>query len=361
MTVHPGDEQPIPGMTLYELQWQSKTATADPEPDAGQRVVICARRVVGHDSSAIPGVVVVKRPQRHPLRNVPVFGCEGQRPGISLEDDALRIAREGDLHIPRRAGCEGHGVVGIFAFVDDERGLARHDSRFIVVGHRDLEPDDEHAVVASARRDMGYDNCAIAGVIIVNRPERHRLGDVPVCRRKGQSLGVSLDDDVVRVARDRLEALSGQSPFLTTREFFQLKSDPDLYARYADAEPAAQRELLAGLSDRPLPRADQVLRPPQPHAEWRISTRTLCAWMEKVAGLELTQINAGPLDTSLWRRVSFKGGSELGVLNLTTSVRDRDGREFCVSATWNATQTFDAEPLLERYATLILRLSDRPR
>ena len=163
------------------------------------------------------------------------------------------------------------------------------------------------------------------------------------------------------VGRERLEALSGLSPFLTTREFFQLKSDPELYARYAEADPAARRELLGGLSDRPLPRVEQVLRPLQPHAEWRISTAALCAWMEKVAEIELAQINSGPLDKSRWQRVSFNAGSELGVLNLTTSARDGDGREFCVSATWNAAQTLDPEPLVERYATLFLRLSDRPR
>ena len=167
------------------------------------------------------------------------------------------------------------------------------------------------------------------------------------------------------VGRDRLEALSGLSPFLSTREFFQLKSDPEFYARYAEADPAARRELLAGLSDRPLPRVDPVLRPLQPHAEWWISTAALCAWIEKVAELELTQINPGPLDESRWRRVSFKGGSELGVLNLTASARDGDGdgdgdgREFCVSATWNATGPIDVEPLVERYATVFLSLSDR--
>ena len=163
------------------------------------------------------------------------------------------------------------------------------------------------------------------------------------------------------IGQDRLEALSGLSPFLTTREFFHLKSDPELYARYAQADSAARRELLSALSDRPLPRVDQVLRPLQPHAQWRIPTAALCAWMEKVAELGLTQINSGPLDKSRWLRVSFKAGGELGVLNLTTSVRDGDGGEFCVSATWNAARAFDPEPLVERYATLFPSLSDRPR
>ena len=163
------------------------------------------------------------------------------------------------------------------------------------------------------------------------------------------------------IGRDRLEALSGLAPFLTTREFFQLKSDPDLYDRYAAAEPSERHALLAEQSSRPLPRAGEVLRPLQPHAEWRLSTAALCGWMAGVAELGVTQINPGPVDTSRWERVSYKGGGEVGVLNLTAAVRDRTGREFCVSATWNATRSIDATPLVERYATLFLSLHDRSR
>ena len=163
------------------------------------------------------------------------------------------------------------------------------------------------------------------------------------------------------VGRDRLEALSGLVPFLTTREFFQLKSDPDLYARYAAAGPSERHALLEEPSDRPLPGVSQVLRPLQPYAEWQISTAALCGWMARVADLGVTQINSGPVDEFRWERVSYKGGSEVGVLNLTAGVRDRTGREFCVSATWNATRAFEAGPLVERYATLFPSLHDRPR
>ena len=163
------------------------------------------------------------------------------------------------------------------------------------------------------------------------------------------------------VGRERLEELSGLVPFLTTREFFQLKSDPDLYAKYAAAEPSEHHALLAALSNRPLPGIDRVLRPLQPNAEWRISTAALCRWMARVAELGETQINSGPVDGSRWERVSYKPGGEVGVLNLTADVRDRTGREFCVSATWNATRSIEAGPLVERYATLFLSLHARPR
>jgi len=53
-----------------------------------------------------------------------------------------------------------------------------------------------------------------------------------------------------------------------------------------------------------------------------------------VEGLELMTINPGPAATSGWERAAFKGGSEPGVLNLTSWVEDGD-RELCVTATWN--------------------------
>lgn len=175
-----------------------------------------------------------------------------------------------------------------------------------------------------------------------------------------QSDNTATDVLIEYVGRERLEALSGLVPFLTTREFFQLKSEPDLYARYAAAEPSERHAFLSELSNRPLPGVDRVLRPLQPEAEWRISTAALCGWMARVAELGMTQIYSGPVDRSRWERVSYKSGSEIGVLNLTASVRDRTDREFCVSATWNATRSIEAGPLVERYATLFLSLHGRP-
>ncbi len=161
------------------------------------------------------------------------------------------------------------------------------------------------------------------------------------------------------VGRDRLEARCGISPFLTTREYFHLKSAPALYRRYAAAELAERRSLLAMLTELPLPEAGAVLRPLQTHAEWYMSTTALCGWMDKVADLDITQINPGPLDKSRWQRIAFKGGSEIGVLNFTAHARDRRDRDFCVSVTWNAPGPIDSRPLAELYATLFLSLAER--
>lgn len=174
-----------------------------------------------------------------------------------------------------------------------------------------------------------------------------------------ESDNTATDALIAFIGRDRLERLSDLAPFLTTREFFLLKADGALYGRYAAADIAERRSLLESLIGLPLPEADEVARPLQPHAEWSISTKELCGWMERVAHLAITQINPGPLAGSDWQRVSFKGGSEVGVLNLTAQARDDGGRNVCVSATWNAATPIDEAPLVTLYASLFSSLSEQ--
>jgi hypothetical protein len=52
--------------------------------------------------------------------------------------------------------------------------------------------------------------------------------------------------------------------------------------------------------------------------------------------------------------VAYKGGSEPGVLNLTTWLLARDGRPFCVSATWNNPQArLDESQFFLLYTSLL--------
>ena len=162
------------------------------------------------------------------------------------------------------------------------------------------------------------------------------------------------------VGRARLETLSGVAPFLTTREFFLLKTDEALYRRYAAADTAGRRALLGTLPDRTLPRVEDVLRPHRRHAEWRLSTADLCAWMAKVVHLPLMRMNPGPVWQSRWKRIAYKGGSEIGVLNLTTRALDPKGRDVCVSVTWNAPRPLQEGALAERYVSLFLSLAREP-
>lgn len=162
------------------------------------------------------------------------------------------------------------------------------------------------------------------------------------------------------VGRDRLEAMSGLAPFLTTREFFLLKADEGAYERYEKADLADRKTILDGLADAPLPPVQTALTPWKPEAEWLLSAQALCGWIEKVADEKLTQIITGPIRRAGWKHVSHKGGSEIGVLNYTTHARDDKDRDFCVSVTWNADQLFDPNSLNSLYAAVFHALKKRP-
>ncbi|MBW4516770.1 MAG: serine hydrolase [Timaviella obliquedivisa GSE-PSE-MK23-08B] len=129
-------------------------------------------------------------------------------------------------------------------------------------------------------------------------------------------------------------------PFLTTREFFALKN-PDneaLLKRYQTGNIQQKNQVLTELASAPLP--DASVFEGQPillDVEWFFSPRELCELMQKVADLPLMSVNPGGglVNPAHWQRVSFKGGSEPGVINLTTSLVSLSGKTYCVSATWN--------------------------
>jgi hypothetical protein len=75
--------------------------------------------------------------------------------------------------------------------------------------------------------------------------------------------------------------------------------------------------------------------------------------MADVAGLEATQLNPGVATPGDFARASFKGGSEPGVLNLTTQVKTKAGRTLCVSATWNRPEALDESAFVGLYAAML--------
>lgn len=130
----------------------------------------------------------------------------------------------------------------------------------------------------------------------------------------------------------------GNDPFLTTREVFVLHSDPnaDLRNAYlAATTPKAQSAIAERADARPLPSVQQLLEAPLLAIEWHYSVRQLCTLMQRVADLPLMSINPGVADPSDFRRVAYKGGSDIGVLNMTTMVTTRRGTHICFSATIN--------------------------
>jgi beta-lactamase class A len=152
-------------------------------------------------------------------------------------------------------------------------------------------------------------------------------------------------------------------PFMTTREMVTLKSTEGaaLRARYlAATTPAARASILRQSDALPLPAIETLVTDPLIAIEWHYSVRDLCTMMRRVAKLPLMSVNPGGADASAFRHVAFKGGSDFGIMNLTTMVTTRRGTTFCVSATVNdATKPVDETTFGQGYAAVLRSLEDR--
>jgi beta-lactamase class A len=128
-------------------------------------------------------------------------------------------------------------------------------------------------------------------------------------------------------------------PLLTTRELFILKWGVPATVRdeYASASVDRRRQLLAEHRGDPLPPVAAV-DPKVPVApdtlEWFASPEELAhaqVWLDVQQLTNILGANPGiPLDKETWPSVSFKGGSEPGVVTLSWLAHRKDGRVFVV-------------------------------
>lgn len=176
------------------------------------------------------------------------------------------------------------------------------------------------------------------------------------------SLMISISDNTATdvlmriVGRDAVEAALGIAPALTTRELFVLKADRDAVARYVAGDVDEKRAVLAEIAAHPLP-DPSALTPHDVGAEWYVPAERLCELIEAVAALPPMQINPGVAARADWQDIAFKGGSEIGVLNLTTRVTGKDGTRYCVVASWNDTKAIDETRATGAYASLLAALA----
>lgn len=170
-------------------------------------------------------------------------------------------------------------------------------------------------------------------------------GGTPVTLATYAAEMISVSDNT---AADALARLAGpaalapyavrNTPFLTTREAFVLKSAPGASQRaayLAAATPGARAAVLRAVDALPLPAVAALDSKPILAVEWHYSVRELCALMDRVADLPLVSIDPGVADAAAFRHVAYKGGSDTGVINLTTQVTTKRGTRFCFSATLN--------------------------
>lgn len=132
-----------------------------------------------------------------------------------------------------------------------------------------------------------------------------------------------------------LETCEERTPFLTSRQFYQLKADRALADKYGQADVAKRRKILEKIEERPLPAIEDVADPYLTGVEWYASAEELCNVIGEIADDKAMQFNPGLAEKTDWQRIAFKAGSEIGVLNFTYDLKGLNGTHWQVALTWN--------------------------
>jgi beta-lactamase class A len=163
------------------------------------------------------------------------------------------------------------------------------------------------------------------------------------------------------VGREQAEKFAPRNkPFLSTREAFVLKAKGNeaLLERYRKADEAGRRAMLAEIDAKPLPDAGQFGDAvTATDIEWFFTANELCGLVSKGSDAEVFRINPGLANPAQWRQVAFKGGSEGGVLNLTTALTGKNGMHYCVAATWNNNAALDESKFFAIYGSFLSSLA----
>ena len=148
------------------------------------------------------------------------------------------------------------------------------------------------------------------------------------------------------VGRDAVARKLGIDFVIKTRELFLLKRDTALRTRFLAADVVGKTAIAAEMDAMPLTlEGVGAVDPLTEGVEWYVPLSTLCRVIAEIAHLDIMQIATGPARRTEWDRVSYKGGSEVGVLNLTTEVKKGDST-YCVAVTFNAPDSLDEIRLL---------------
>ncbi|WP_216596339.1 serine hydrolase [Allocoleopsis franciscana] len=194
--------------------------------------------------------------------------------------------------------------------------------------------------------------------ILQNWPDGSRLTvETLAALMISQSDNTATDSLIYWVGKEAIEAVTSRNrPFLTTRELFLLKTDQNeaLLQRYRAGDEAQRRTVLNEVNQLPPPELTAIGSSPKAlDVEWFFTAQELCSLIEKVADLPLMSINPGVARAKDWQRLAFKGGSEPGVLNLTTWLLGKTGKRYCVAATWNNDESLDEVRFMSLYNGLL--------
>lgn len=155
------------------------------------------------------------------------------------------------------------------------------------------------------------------------------------------------------VGRDTVEEI-WDGPIFSTREFFILKSQPDLIPKQLGA--VVPIDLAKRLDEAELPPATLKIGIFNSRAEWLASPRKLCSLLKKTRHLPVFKANPGLANPENWLEVAYKGGSEPGVLSLSSYLRSKSGERYCVSLIWNKKEALDERTLFQNYQKILAAL-----
>lgn len=194
--------------------------------------------------------------------------------------------------------------------------------------------------------------------------------DTPLTLATLSALMISISDNtaanalIETLGRETIEPYAGVNvPLLNISEAFKLKmpANEDLLTTFSEGDEAAKREVLEQLDERPLPQVSELSSEPVAidTAEWFFTSSELCDLIESVADMPAMSINPGLANPADWESVAYKGGSEAGVLNLTSYLEHSDGRTFCVVLTQNDSEAaLEEATLTSLYSSLLAFLRD---
>ena len=144
------------------------------------------------------------------------------------------------------------------------------------------------------------------------------------------------------------------------RQVFKVKADPALTTAWMGADGDGKRAILGKVAALPLPAVADITSVAE-GVEWHMTATELCALLDAVADLPALQINPGLAVKGDWKAIAFKGGSDGGVLNFSTRLTGKDGRAYCVVATWNDGKALAADSLAGPYRGILRLLAKRGR
>ncbi|MGH0052872.1 MAG: serine hydrolase [Sphaerochaetaceae bacterium] len=173
-----------------------------------------------------------------------------------------------------------------------------------------------------------------------------------------QSDNTATDTLMSILGRDKVEAYLPHSiPTLTTGEMFRLKNpdNDDLLSRYRAASLSGKRASLDELKTRDLPSSSLFSGDPIAlDVEWFMTVTELSDLIERLQDLDPMTVNPGLALKEHWYRIAYKGGSEPGVLNLTTFLMDEAHNRYTVSVTVNnPDKPLDDTMIMGAYQTIL--------